>query len=210
MVAIANVGQFNGVKTFLPMAGKYFIPPHMRLVASAVTATMTAARYYYVPFVIEYNKTYAGAWCKNATAGDSGKKIKIAIYNESASGGPGTLAKSFGEVTLGAASALQNFASSWAATPGRYYLAIVSDTAPTMYLMAAADSITTAGMLLPNVAANSMGMLAQVFTSTSLLNLQPHNDYVAGTYANFPEATSLTPTASEGSFNTTPAFGLYT
>jgi len=203
-------GQFNGTKAFIAMAGKYFWPNHLRPVASGTTAAMTAARYVYVPFVVEHATTFAGAWCKNSGTGDSGKKIKIAAFYEKDTGGPGALAKNFGEVTLGATSALQNFASSWAAAPGRYYLGIVSDTAPTMYLMAAADSYTSAGFAPVNVAANSMGILAQVFTTTALHNIQAHHDYVAGTYANFPEATAVAPTASESAFNSTPFFGLYT
>lgn len=203
-------GQFNGQKTFRPMAGKYFWPSHLRLVDSITTNTMTAARYYYVPFIVEHPVTYAGAWCYNSGAADNGKKIKIAAFNESASGGPGSLAKSFGEVTLTGASALRNFASSWSPNPGRYYLAIVSDTAPSMYLMAAGDSESTAGLWGPNVASNTMGFLANVPVSTSLLNLQGHYDYVGGTYANFPEATAITPTATDNAFNDLPSFGLYT
>lgn len=212
MVTIPNqgggAGQFSGLKSFKPMAGKYFQPPHLLPRETAATMSTTGARYYIVPFIVEHAVTYAGAWCYNGGAGDNGDKAKIAIYNEAANGGPGTLAKSFGEITFTGAAAIRNFASSWSATPGKYYLEFVTDNAVTMYVMTALHQESAAGFALPNVASLTMGQLGSITLGTPSAAM-PTGDYVGGTYANFPEATSLTPaTTLFGS--TIPQFGLYT
>lgn len=203
-------GQFSGYRAFRPGTGRYFWPPHLRPIENATTITTTAARYYIVPFIIEHAITYAGAWCYNGGAGDNGDKVKIAAYNEASGGGIGTLAKSFGEVTLTGASAVRNFASSWSPTTGRYYLELVTDNTVTMFGMGAIDSPTNAGYLSVNHAVNTMGWQAAPPNSSSRLALQSAGDYVAGTYANFPEAASLAPTATAASIDEMPFFGLYT
>lgn len=210
MVQLSNSGQFNGVKSFKPMAGKYLMPPHLVKEPQANSLNTTGARYYFVPFIVEQPITFAGAWCYNQGVGDNGDKAKIAAYNEASGGGPGTLAKSFGEITFTGASALRNFASSWTATPGKYYLAFVTDNAVAMQCMAQYASFSGAGQILPNPAGLTMGELATVTLSTTPAAASPTCDYVAGTYANFPEATALTPTASGAGVQSCPLFGLYT
>ena len=146
----------------------------------------------------------------NSGVGDNGDKVKIAAYNEATGGGPGTLAKSFGEVTLTGASAVRNFASSWSASPGKYYLELVTDNAVGMFCMCAVDQATSAGFFMPNMAANTMGFLAAPPNSSARSSLVPAGDYVGGTYANFPESTSLTPVTTVAGVNQIPFFGLYT
>mgnify|MGYP003478330757 CR=1 FL=1 len=206
----AGGGQFGGYPSFRKMAGRYFYPPHLVPTESATTMNTTGARYYIVPFVVESLTTFAGAWCYNSGVGDNGDKVKIAAYNEATGGGPGTLAKSFGEVTLTGASAVRNFASSWSASPGKYYLELVTDNAVGMFCMCAVDQATSAGFFMPNMAANTMGFLAAPPNSSARSSLVPAGDYVGGTYANFPESTSLTPVTTVAGVNQIPFFGLYT
>lgn len=206
----AGGGVFYGARSPKKGAGRYYIPPHMLIDASGTTMNTTAARYYIVPFYVEQPTTFAGAWTINSGAGDNGDKVKIAAYSEGTSGNPGSLAKSFGEVTLTGASATRTFASSWSANPGWYYLEMVTDNAVSFYCMAPVGSISAVGLSLPNVAAASTGTIGAPSVSSAVSGNYIAGDYVGGTYANFPEATSLTPTNSLIGVANFPLFGLYT
>lgn len=203
-------GSFGGIKPPILKSGRY-IAPHY-LFPSAYAVTTTAARYYMAAIYISYPTTFAGAWCHNSGAGDNGDKVKIAVYNVAAAGGPGTLAKSFGEVTLTGASAVRNFASSWTASAGWYYIELVTDNTVALYAMTGLVYASDVGYPFMNNLAFQIGSLATPTTGSAFAT--PTGDYVGGTYANFPEATSLTPTATIIDYpnNSTsfPAFGLYT
>lgn len=208
MVALANTGQFGGVRGIIKPSGKYFIPPHLLPLGDSTTTTATTgARYYIVPWYFDRPTTLAGSWCYNGGVGDNGDKAKMALYSESASGGPGTLAKNFGEITFTGASALRTFASSVSIGPGMYYLEFVTDNAVTMCVMSACQYQSGAGTFMPNVLANMNGSYGVTLDSVGTRSI-PSGDYVAGTYANFPEATSLTPTATLY-HAAVPLFGLY-
>jgi hypothetical protein len=209
MVAIANNGQLLGVRGPTKKTGRYFWPAHLSLGGTGYALTVTASRYYIVPFYVDKPTTFAGAWTQNTSAGDTGFKIKIAAYSEAAAGGPGAIAKDFGEVTLTAAAALRNFASSWTAPAGWYWLELTSDSATTLYAYLA--SVTSAGNWTPQPSDQIGTLDAPVVGGLGVLT--PIGDYVGGTYANFPEATSLTPTntiRANNASGTFPVFGLYT
>ena len=207
MVAIANAGQFLGAKGFRMMAGKYYTPPHLFLRNITDSFSTTASRYYVVPFIIEYPVTIAGAWCYNGGTGDSGDKFKMALYEEAQTGGPGAMVKSFGEGTFGASAAINNLVSSYSASPGRYYLEFVTDNAVTMLMMTSFIQVTVAGYLTPNSAAMTLGFASPPSLSDNQ-NTTPVGDYVGGTYANFPEATSLTLTNTLTGVSVFPMIGL--
>jgi len=208
MVALANTGQFGGVRGIIKPSGKYFIPPHLTYVGdSTTTAATTGARYYVVPWYFDRPTTLAGAWCYNGGVGDNGDKAKMALYSEAAAGGPGALVKNFGEITFTGAIALRTFASSVSITPGMYYLEFVTDNAVTMCLMASSIYQTAAGAFVPNVLSNMNGSYGVTLDTVGPRSI-PAADYVAGTYANFPESTSLTPTATLYGA-TVPLFGVY-
>lgn len=202
-------GIFGGAAPPIMQAGRYFWPHHCVPFRTTVLTT-TASRYYIVPFYIPSNKTFAGSWCYNSGAGDNAETIKMAIYNESESGGPGTLAKDFGSVTLSAASAVRNFASSWAATKGMYYLELVANSALALYCMGTSDSISDVGQSMPSFA-SQMGVTTPIASGAPDYQI-PAGEYVGGTYANFPESTSLTPTNTimNDDGGTFPIMGLYT
>jgi hypothetical protein len=210
---LSDAGSFGGVQPPILMAGKYIHPSHCNLTNFGMNTT--GARYYIVPIFVPRNTTFAGAWCFNSGAGDNGDKVKIAAYSEATTGGPGARAKNFGEVTLTGASALRNFASSWSAVgPLWYYLELVTDNAVGMWGMTSLSYASDAGYFAPNTLANQLGFIGGPSGSSKA---SPTGDYVGGTYANFPEATSLTPTAtladpgtSGGTSGVFPAFGLYT
>lgn len=199
-------GVFDGVRPPKAMAGTFIRGPHM--IGSATNFVATAALYYMYPIYLIAGDVFAGAAFYNQSAAQSGHKVKIAIYNEAAAGGPGTLAKSFGEVTLTAASAVRQIASSWTVpTTGWYYMELVGDSATNYFGAGSTFATAAAGIVgnatkMPRIIATAMGVAEGISTGFS----------VAGTYANFPEATSLAFTANVGGpieFNRFPDFGLY-
>jgi len=212
MVAIAKTGQFIGITSPIKPTGKYFIPPHLIVGLSGNATATTGARYYVVPWYFERQTTLAGSWCHNGGAGDNGDKAKMALYAEAAAGGPGARVKDFGEITFTGAAAVRTFASSATINPGMYYLEFVTDNAVTMFVMSALEAPSNAGGFLPNTASNVLGRYGGFAPTTNPYSNSPSSDYVGGTYANFPEATSLTPaTTLSGNFTeSTPLFGLYT
>lgn len=201
--------MFGGAPLPILRTGRYILPTALGPGASGGTIATTGARYYIAPIYIPRQTTFAGAWCFNGGAGDNGDKGKIAIYSESSSGGPGSRSKDFGEITFTGAAALRNFASSWTAAPGQYYLEFVTDNAVTMYSMTPVSFYTTVGSapFAPTIALGQIGMGAPASTGDSNT---PQGDYVGGTYANFPESTSLTPATTLLGKDNMPMFGLYT
>lgn len=216
MVAFPG-GSYFGITPPILMAGKIRMPPHLPIFDILGSVTLTAARYYFYAVYVDRPTTFAGAKFYNFGAGDNGKKVKVAIYNELSTGGPGTLAKDFGESTLTGAAAIRTLASSWSAQPGWYYMALTSDTAPVLSPMSAFNYVTTVGWSPP---ANPAGMLGAFHANLlAASGIQAYaGDYVAGTYANFPEATALVPTTSlysAAAYSATtgqvfPFFALYT
>ncbi len=196
-------GGILGVPSAPLISGKNLFPPHLSL--NGGTFAVTADTYYCYPIYIDKIQSFSGTRCTNSGTGDSGKKIKIALYNDD-----GTLAKNFGEATLTGSSAVLSFASSWTPTRvGWYELRIVSDSAPTLYTMGNVTQVSSAGYFGLPVMNSLFGLIASSWNA----NYNQYGyagDSVAGTYANFPESTALTATASfDGRGNACPAVCLY-
>jgi hypothetical protein len=109
----------------------YMPPGYYRRTGAVAT---TATRCYYMPFPIWKAHTFSGAVTFNQTTTDNGEKCRIMMFND-ADGGPGTLAKDFGEITFTGASAARTLSSSWTASPGMYWAAIWFDSATAMFGM---------------------------------------------------------------------------
>lgn len=194
MPALAN-GSYAGVAPPILMPGKILLPPHMRF-GNGETMTTTAGRYYVVPFFVARTTTFAGVKFRNSGAGDIGDLVKIAFYGEAAAGGPGALAKDFGISTLGGAAAINTLVSAWTAVgPAWYYGVIVSNNTCDLNVMFPGAYYSSAGLLPLVPEATRLGAFAtDLFAALGSTTYQ--GDYVAGTYANFPEATALAPTNS--------------
>jgi hypothetical protein len=193
-------------------AGKVMFPPHMNAVTNTSTLTVTAARYYIAPFWFSGRQTFSGALFKQGGTADNGKKVKIALYNTSASGAIGTLAKSFGEYTCDASATTKQMASAYTPDRGWKWGEFVCDGAGVFEGMTPVRYVSSVGGTLVNPIQAFMGsIIANAFLAENTY-FQHCGDYVAGTYANFPEATSLAPTntISSGSTQLFPAFGFYT
>lgn len=208
MVAIFPPGSgiANGVPRLKAFTGQYLYPAHLKS-AAASAYTTTAARYVFIPFWLEAGDTWTGVAVYNTGAGDTGEKMKIAVYNyDLTTGAPSTVANNFGEITLTAAAAERRLASPWTVTVSAwYYLAFVADN--TFNLAGASPFVTAAG------AGPSIIMANPVFLGPAQQNVGDFTVayYVAGTYANFPEATAITPTTdiSGGAGTIVPAIALY-
>lgn len=199
-------GILNGVPRLKALAATAIRPQNLG--PSTGTITATASQYYYAPIYLVAGDVFTGAWCYNQSAGDTGKKIKIALWLEASGGGLGARAKDFGEVTLTAAAASRLFASSYTVTiTGWHFLGITSDSNPVFY-GAVPGGVTAAGSF-PSVAVN----LPTSHTASPGTASITSGYTVAGTYANFPEATGLAPTSAiiiaMATGTSIPDFGLY-
>lgn len=153
---------------------------------------MIANQVYYVPYPIYRTKTFAGASIYNTGAGDNGKKIRLMMFaDDGAIGGPGTLVKDFGEITLTGAAAIRTLSSSWAATPGIYWCAVWSDTTPTIMPMAPYAFTSGAGWGSGPMNNNFMG----AFTIPSGGGYYVGYHYVSSAYGAAP-ATAVAPTTT--------------
>lgn len=113
-----------------------FILPAGYFALSSNNST-TVNRCNYFPLPIWEAHTFQGASVFNAGAGDNGEKFRLMVFRDDGSGGgPGTLEKDFGEVTLTAASAIRTLTSSWVAAPGMYWGAVWGDSVSSMISMA--------------------------------------------------------------------------
>lgn len=215
MSLFTKSGPYAGLLPPRILAGKMRLPPHCFY--QNATKALTSSRYYATPYPVPEATTFAGAKFYNSGTTDSGSKVKVAAYAEAAGGGLGALAKSFGEATLGATAAINTLASSWAASPGMYWLVLTANAGVTLGSMESVARVTNVGFFIPNQLAllNSL-FPADVFGVADQFGGYI-GDYVDGTYANFPESTGLalahsvnniaTTTSGGGAF---PAIALYT
>lgn len=208
-----GAGPYMGIDPPGLLSGKTHFPAHLQPVSNTSQVTVTAARYYIAPWFFSGRQTYAGALFKQGGTGDNGKKVKIAFFNQTAAGLIGTLAKSFGEYTCDANATIKQMASAWTPPRAWHWGMFVCDGAGVFDGMTADRALSGVGHVPHSPTANMIGaIVANAFISENGGGPY-HGDYVAGTYANFPEATGLAPTASIIGLTTNqvvfPAFGLY-
>lgn len=176
--------------------------------ATANSLTTTINRCYYVPFSVWEAHTFQGAATFNSGTGDNGEHIRMMVFNDNgANGGPGTLAKDFGEITLSGAAAQRTLASTWAALPGMYWSAIWHETAAAMISMDPLSFATTAGGYAGPKPNDFMGTLSYTASAGAVAAVH----YVDTAYGVAP-ATAVAPTASLnmawGNVGNNPIFSL--
>ena len=151
-------GSFNGVLPPIWMAGTHVFPSWC--IDDPAALTTTATRLYYYPIYLDRVVAFAGARTFNSGAGDNGEVYRVGVYAEATAGGPGALAKDFGEVTLTGAAALRTLASAWTnARPGWYYIAVHADSAFAIYAFRSIVSISSVGYVATYIARGSIGAL---------------------------------------------------
>jgi len=190
----------------------YYRPIGYGVMGGATGTNMTATRVYYFPLAIWENHTFSGASVYNSGTSDNGKKYRLMVFNEASGGGPGTLAKDFGEITLTGAAALRTLSSSWAATAGMYWGAVWAEQDSAMYAMLPWNYLSAVGTLSGPQIDNFTGSL-----STGLINgnsTMATTMYVDTTYgaapasAVAPTSSLLYPPSATGSFLAGPCFWL--
>lgn len=175
------------------ITGAYYLPIGYSQKESAYNSVAT--RCYYYPLAIWAVKAFAGVSFYNTSAADTGKKIRIMVFkDDGASGGPGTLVKDFGEVTLTAAAALRTLSSSWAATPGTYWLAFWGDSIVSCEGMGPYNFDTHAGYSFEPSLTHFIGNFSAPVTGGTG-NQQVMAHYVDTAYGAAP-STAVAPTAS--------------
>lgn len=139
MPAVDRSGGVLGVAPPIPFSGSEVGPHYM--VNTTSNLLTTATRLYYTPIFLHHIKAWAGIKTYNSGAGDNGEVYRVGIYEEAAAGGPGTLLKDCGEVTLTGASAIRSSANSFANTKiGWHYLAVHFNDATNMWAMQGATN----------------------------------------------------------------------
>lgn len=162
--------------------------------ANGTSVTTTINRVYYVPFAIWEAHTFQGSSTFNSGTGDNGEHIRMMMFfDNGVGGGPGALAKDFGEITLTGASAQRTLVSSWSATAGMYWAAIWHETAASMCCMDNVGYTTAVGSISGVQPSNFMGTLTYTPTLQQMMSTWCH--YVDTAYGAAP-ATAVAPTAS--------------
>lgn len=197
MVAFSKSSFFFGNQpTPKIITGAVYPPSSYGFCVSAVTTTIN--RCYYFPWHIDQAHSYPSVICKNNGAGDNGEKVRIMFFkDDAAAGGPGTLAKDFGEITLTGAAAYRTLtpATPWAATPGMYWGAFWCETAADWYGMQPVQLQTAAGYSMGPHMTNMIGVISTAPDFLVRLGHVAHGHYVDTAYGAAP-ATAVAPTAS--------------
>lgn len=186
-------GLFAGKNPPHYITGAYYIPIGYSINTDGYGGT-TATRVYYFPLTVWEARTFAGASVYNIGVGDNGKKIRLMVFNDNgASGGPGTLAKDFGEITLTGAAALRTVTSSWTAAAGFYWGAIWLEQSCTMSVMAAYSYVSAVGV---GTGPNFMNYLGTITAPTDTAAYAFFYHYVDTAYGAAP-ATAVAPTGTD-------------
>lgn len=186
-------GLFAGKNPPHYITGAYYMPIGYTLDAGGYG--VIATRVYYFPLAIWEPKTFAGAAIYNTGVGDNGKKIRLMVFNDNgASGGPGTLAKDFGEITLTGAAALRTLSSSWTASAGVYWGAVWIELSSSLSVMAPYAYTTTVGAVGGPQLLNYVGQITAPSDIIDAFYFLYH--YVDTAYGAAP-ATAVAPTGTD-------------
>lgn len=173
-------GPYFGFRPPKLITGCYY-PPAGFSQSNTGLAT-TATRCYYVPFPIFEAHTFTAASIFNTLTSDTGKKFRIMIFNDdAASGGPGTLAKDFGEITLDNTAAVRTLTSSWSAAPGMYWAAVWGDSSATIASMIPWSAATAVGFSIGYAVDHAIGTFSATgFNSSSIYGVSVYVDTTYG------------------------------
>lgn len=139
-------GPYGGLLPPIPMAGMAFFP--YGYASSDGTQAITANRIYYTPFPIFRTTTFAGARFADSGAGNNGFNVRLGIYAEASTGGPGTLLKDFGAAALTGTAGTHALANAvTVAGPQMCYVALLSDSAATLKCMGPIYESSAAGFI---------------------------------------------------------------
>lgn len=195
-------GPYGGMAPPTPLAGISMGVFPYGYASDIGTLAMVANTVYYVPYPIFQTETIAGSQIHDSGAGNNGMHVRTALYAQSASGGPGALLKDFGAVSLTGTAALHQAANSVTVSgPQMAYLAIVSDSTPTLYTMGFLTTVSSVGDISTYPLATLLGDIGGGSISSALGARFPIVGWNASlTYGAFP-STATAPSANTVSTN---------
>lgn len=186
----SNSGPSTGV---VPpkVATNFMIGPHYMMGLS--TISYSANDLIYIPIWISEISTWAGIKTRNGGAGDSGDVYRVGIYAEASTGGPGSLIRDCGTVTLDASAAIRTTASSFSNTYiGWHYLAVHFQNAILMSHMVCEAQDSAVARYPLNVAAQAMPSISDAMNSWGGQSPIPFINSAYGSLA----STAVTPTST--------------
>lgn len=206
-------GPITGVNPPRYITGHTYLPYGFQ--PGGATAATAVNDLYYYPFFVWKTQAFAGAKTFNAGAGDNGETLRLGVYaDDGAIGGPGTLLKDFGEVTLTGAAALRTLANAVTLPgPAWYWMAYAANTAATIAAMAPITAATAVGYVSNPMTSMLSGFkLSTQPNATTVANMS-HGLFVNTAYGAFA-ATAVAPTSELSGLYATaglpyPLMGIY-
>lgn len=192
MSLFSQTGPYYGTKPPRMIKGASYIPCGYAQTDTGFSTTAT--RVYYTPRIVFQARSIPSVQIINSGVGDNGEHFRImTFYDDATDGGPGTLAKDWGEITLTGASAIRTLtpASPFSAPQGIVWDAVWAESASAVYGMSPYTFATNAGFS----GTPSMQAIMGQFTAPAGNFAQTYAHYVDTTYGAAP-ATAVAPTAS--------------
>ncbi len=204
--AATRFGLVAGAPSPKRMSGTMMMPHYAHMVNSGGITT-TATRLYFAPIFLDQVDTWLGMRAYNNGAANTGDKLRLGIYTEASAGGPGSLLKDCGEVTLTAAAAVLTATNSFTNTYiGWHYVAIHAQSATPMRVMGAQEQRSDVAYRWGAIAAQAIASLDSAGAIIAGYSAGPQPfmsvDTVYGTLA----STAVTPTICRAEM---PALAVY-
>lgn len=204
----SNSGPYGGLPPPIPVAGMGFLP--YGYTADGGTKTMTNGIMYISPWPIFRTQSFSGSQFYESGAGNTGNKMRIGLYAEALTGGPGTLLKDFGEVSMSGSAAVRQSASAYTAIgPQMCYIVGLSNASSLVASMNFLQSVSSVGLYVPPALSSLLGdfsgaRIAAAAASSALIGWT-----ASQTYGALP-STAPTPTGDFlGGGGNFPALALY-
>ena len=151
-------------------------------------ATTSIGGIFFEPFYVWRPQAFRGMSVVNTSTSENGKVAMLGLYNDdSSSGGPGTLAHTFGQITFGTISAVTTALNTANLNRGRYWMT--------------AWFASQCGMYRLDIAA-AAGSIGAMLTSPDIGAISPSSQrqqqgwYATTTYATTFPASAVTPITS--------------
>lgn len=187
-------------------AGKYYWP--YQYLPMSTGLAITANLIYRAWMFIGMRQTFLGAWFANTGTGDSGKKLRMGVWDQN-----DVLLKDFGETVLNGSAAMRPVANAVSLPIGWIQVGLVSDTAPAVKTMRTQSYTASSGFNQVNPIINMTGAFPASVAGAGWYTL-PEGDTAPFTYGALPNPLTAATATIVGTNNADPlgempAMGLY-
>ena len=214
MVAVVTVGPYGGSLPPIPVAGVNAGVFPFGCIGTNATYTATASTAVYIACPIFRTTAFAGVQIYDKGAA-TGSLVRIGLYAESVTGGPGALLKDFGAITTTGGPTILRAASSATVTAQMAYLAFNCNSSTWItYGMDMLGLITGVGVLSGYQTLSLLSDIGGTRIGNEAVTLQPQAWNVSLTYGAWG-ATATAPsanvyTSASATVATCPGIELYT